>query len=212
MTEPVKLKKPPAKRKALSPKDAQKVESSFLPEQSDLKEAPRYSLDETDYLIELSQLVNLNPSGDMRGSKIAVRMFSFPTGKIVMGIVISELPDSFLVVMPHAIDAIDDGTLKVASISPSAVARMYKTIVGLTCIPEAKFTLPYLTVVKANFEKLSGFFNEERKAQVESLIIQLEEVYREEAKTSRYVKSDNKNLNSTSRFTPPEALSSRVRH
>lgn len=207
MTEPVKLKKP-LKKSVLG------ADSSFLPKKDEVLIAQpdpdivNYTLDETDYLVELSQLINANPSGDMRGSKIAVRMFSFPTGKIVMGIVISEMPDSFLVVMPHAIDALEDGSLKISSLSPSALARMYKTIIGLTCIPEPKFTLPYLTVVKSNFHKLPGFFNDTRQAQVENLVIQLEEGYREEA---REKKPPTKNK-SPSQFSQPEALVSRVRH
>jgi len=211
MDEPVKLEKAPEKRKSLTPEEISGKDSSFLIKTEAEQDSKKYSVDETDYLVELSQLINANPSGEMRGSKIAVRMFSFPTGKIIMGIVVSEMDDSFLVVMPNAIDAQEDGSLKISSISPSALARMYKSIVGLTCIPEPKFTLPYLTVVRSNFHKVPGFFNETRKAQVESLIIQLEEGYKEEALENRR-KAVQKTSHTSSQFTPPEALSSRVRH
>lgn len=127
-----------------------------------------------------------------------------------MGIVISELPDSFLTVLPFSMNAEDNGSLSMRRLAPSATCRLYKTSIGLTSIASPVFTLPYLKELKRNMGELPGFFNELRSAQLDSLIIQLDQTIPD---LFEDIGSYGDKVGaSPGSFTPPEFFDKKMKH
>lgn len=170
-----------------------------------------YSKEELDYCIELKQLVEPSPSGDLRDGYIGIRTFSLITGRVVMAIVVQELVDSYITVLPLSFGTEEDGSLSIKRVSPTALSRIYKTSIGVTSIPQAIFTLPYLKEVKKNIDELPGFFNPLRISQLDSLIIQLNNGSPEIKEPESENFGDAMGARPGS-FTPPEFFEKRLKH
>jgi hypothetical protein len=122
-------------------------------------------------------------------------------------VVISELPDSFIIVLPHALQPEGDGSWSLSPNSASPLFRLFKSVVCGYAMPEVPVLLSYLMVVKDNTDRLPGFFNKDRKAQIDSLILQINEVRETEPELS------GKRLGGTDKsFTPPSYLHTRTKH
>jgi hypothetical protein len=167
-----------------------------------------YTTEELDYLLELSQLIKAFPSGDVKDGLLGIRMFTLITGGMILAIVVSELADSFIVVLPFSFSAEEDGVVMMKRTSSSALCRLYKNTIGVVAVPRSDIHRPYLKVIKRDMKELPGFFNEVRRAQVDSLIIQLSE----EPEAGEDEKSWAETMGARpGSFTPPEFLSKRMK-
>lgn len=200
--------------------DIQEVQTSVAedPAAVESKEEDRpttasfYTVQETDYLTELSQLVNAFPSGDVRDGIVAIRNFSLVTGKILLAIVVSELNDSFIVIHPFTHVTEDSGEVVLTRGSIRPLTRLYKSIIGLISIPIPTVVFPYLKAVKRITDELPGFFNESRKSQIDSLLIQLKPDNAVDIETDEDLSLGDKFGARPGSYTPPEFLERRMKH
>lgn len=190
------------------------VSEEILPAASDAKELIQFDVDsvytteEQDYLGSIAQLCHPYPSGDIKEGRLAIRLWSLSTGKIVVAIVVTEMPDSYITVLPYSMTPEEDMGMTIKRLSPAPVVRIYKNILGIMSVPPLEYTLPYLKIVKRNTTDLPGFFNEIRIAQLDSLIFQLEE----NTESEKEVPIKAHRLASEGTFTPPEFLDLRTKH
>jgi hypothetical protein len=127
----------------------------------------------------ISEMAALNLKGVViRKGVVSVRMFSLGGGKTVVAYLLQETDDGFIVALPVCLNS-NPQTNEVTAefISPTTMLKLFKTGSYLLALPTPTIFYHYLNLTKDRFGSLPGFFNEERKAQVDTVLSQLKITY-----------------------------------
>jgi hypothetical protein len=120
------------------------------------------------FIRDLKSLTNLDTMPEF---EIGDRCYSLLGGRVVFGIQLGELPDSFLVALPATLHSEDGGeTINGKLLTASPVIRLMKNGVAFMTIPEIEHQYHYFKFIQPLEGLLPGYFNETRKALMKEAI------------------------------------------
>lgn len=114
------------------------------------------------------QLIAL-ATGNTLISGVNVRQFSLTSGKSILGFLIKELPDSFLLVLPTSLHS-SGGEISASLVTSPPLCRFLKGNIMMTTIASDLPLLYYLLSVEEHFSLCPGFFTEKRIAKIKVVI------------------------------------------
>jgi hypothetical protein len=121
-------------------------------------------------LPEIKGLIgNQEPTVCIEPDEVGDRCFSLLGGRVIFGLLIGEIEDSFLVALASSLvstDGIIDGKL----LTTSPVIRLFKNGVAFMSIPESEHRVLYYKHILRLTEYLPEFFTPERFAKIEETI------------------------------------------
>lgn len=113
--------------------------------------------------------------------EIGERCYSLLGGRVVFGIQLGELTDSFLVALPSTLHSEDGGeTINGKLLTASPVIRLMKNGVAFVTMPEVEHQYHYFKFIQPLQDILPGYFNEARQTLIKEAI----ELYNGKAGTS----------------------------
>lgn len=123
---------------------------------------------------EIGLLCATGPFVDNEG-RVAVRAFKL-SSETLLGYLIEELPDSFLIVFPAVLSKNEDSEL-VSAVHPlsSPTCRLFKSKVTLMGMPTPTQVLYYLSLTDTRFDELPDYFTIHRKTNVAALIAMIKD-------------------------------------
>lgn len=125
----------------------------------------------------IGEMVALSMKGVIiRKGSVSIRMFSIGGGRTIVCYLLQECDDGFIVALP-AVLGVTDKVVVADFISPTALVKFFKTGTPMMALPTPSIYYHYLRLSKEKFNTLPGFFVEERRKQVDFLIIQLKQNY-----------------------------------
>lgn len=117
-----------------------------------------------------SEIRALTLEGNLvRKDHITVRTFLMANGTTVLALVFSDLKDGFIIGLPAMINSQEE-KIKIKMIASSAIVKLFKHTVAIEMMPEPRNFLYYLMSISPMTDRIPGYFNKERKAQVSLLI------------------------------------------
>ena len=120
------------------------------------------------FIRDMKSLVNLDGIPD---TEVGERCYSLLGGRVIFGIQLAEMIDSFLVALPSTLHSEDGGTTidgKLLTASP--VIRLMKNGVAFVTIPELEHQYHYFKFIKSLMGLLPGYFNETRTSNINESI------------------------------------------
>lgn len=132
---------------------------------------------------------------------IAMRLFNTLSGTTVMGIVIEETDDSFLVALPSRL-LTTDGVFHVEPYLPLPFARFLKyTILNVTPI-FLEFELPYIKyILEVKDDLLPSYFPKWKGDLLEERLVEVTESYKTVTATEDKAAIEEENINGTETST-----------
>lgn len=122
----------------------------------------------------VSEYINLIGDGLLiKKGTISIRMFSVNTGATVVAFIFGETTDSFMVGLPAMLIVTGEG-ISAKMVSPTPIVRMLKNSISMVAMPTQKYLFSYLSVCRNQMDKIPGYFDIERKTQVESLLTMMQ--------------------------------------
>lgn len=118
---------------------------------------------------EVNALVNKNNMAAKEEAKIAPRHFKIDDEHIIC-LLGKELDDSFILLYPLAVQPLPDKTILFSEIAPNTPIRVYKSRITYSCLPAFSDLIAYLHTLQSKFEVDPEFFNQEKQANIKSLI------------------------------------------
>lgn len=119
-----------------------------------------------EFLKDMSSLVTVDP---IPADEIGDRCFSLLGGRVVFGILLAELPDSFLVALASSLVS-DGNTVEGKLLTASPVIRLFKNGVAFMSTPEPEHRYYYYRHINQLRDKMPGFFNPTRVEKIEATI------------------------------------------
>lgn len=104
---------------------------------------------------------------------VNVRQFSLTNGKSILGFLIKELTDSFLVVLPTSLQASDSGDISASLITTPTTCRFMKSHIMMTTVASDLPLLYYLLSVEDHYPACAGFFTEKRITRIAQVVKEL---------------------------------------
>jgi len=150
---------------------------------------------------------------------VNVRQFSLNSGKSILGFLVKELGDSFLVILPTSLHSSPSGEISASLVTSPPVCRFMKNSVMMTTIASDLPLLYYLLSIEDSYKNCPGFFTSARIAKIGQAIKELKAKFG----AVRISSPDNPPLQEALReladlaepessFRPPATLSSRTKH
>ena len=125
----------------------------------------------------IGEMVALSMKGVLiRKASVSIRMFSIGGGRTIVCYLLQESDDGFIVALP-AVLGVSNKVVVADFISPTALVKFFKTGTPMMALPTPSIYYHYLRLSREKFDTLPGFFVEERRKQVDFLIIQLKQNY-----------------------------------
>lgn len=122
--------------------------------------------DSSEFIDHLSRLVDDQAIAE---DDVGDRCFSLLGGKVIFGILLAELPDSFLVALASSL--VSDGKeISGKLLTASPVMRLFKYGIAFMTTPELEHKFYYYRHISQLAWKMPGFFNPERMAEIEKTI------------------------------------------
>lgn len=145
---------------------------TFNPESTEKIPLPEMTNEEKAFI---SEMAALNQKGVIiRKGAVSVRMFSMGGGKTIVAYLLQETDDGFIVALPTClVSNTETGVVTAEFIAPSAMVKLFKTGSYLMALPTPTIFYHYLNLTKDRFSSIPGFFNQERRNQVDALLTQL---------------------------------------
>lgn len=134
-------------------------------ENNDLKEVGTQQTADTT-LSEVESLLNTKP---LASDDVGDRCFSLLGGRVIFGLLVGEVHDSFLVALASTLIS-NDGRIEGKLLTASPVIRLFKNGVAFMSTPELEHRYLYYRHITQLTGSLPEFFNSERMAKIESLV------------------------------------------
>jgi hypothetical protein len=113
------------------------------------------------FIRDLKSLTNLDTMPEF---EVGDRCYSLLGGRVVFGIQLGELLDSFLVALPTTLHSEDGGvTINGKLLTASPVIRLMKSGVAFITIPEFEHQYHFFRFIQPLEDLLPGYFNPARK-------------------------------------------------
>jgi hypothetical protein len=120
------------------------------------------------FIRDLKSLTNLDTMPEF---EVGDRCYSLLGGRVVFGLQLGELPDSFLVALPATLHSEDGGeTINGKLLTASPVIRLMKNGVAFMTIPEVEHQYHYFKFIRPLEELLPGYFNQARSTLMDKAI------------------------------------------
>jgi hypothetical protein len=138
----------------------------------------------------LSQYNMLSTDGFLvRPDSFKVVMMDLVDKSKMLAFKFGELSDAVILGLAGTV-GVDKGGIKIRFLSQIPMIRMQKHQIAITSLPPHNLLLPYLQQSSDRFDSLPGFFNFERKIQVETVIKILKEANEKYPVTIANIKAD----------------------
>lgn len=133
----------------------------------------------------ISEMVALSLTGVVvRKGAVSVRMFSLGGTKTAVAYLLQESTDGYIVALPAVLYSNSAGEVSVDYIAPVPMVKFLKSGTPMIALPTPTMFYHYLKLTRERFGTLPGFFNTERKSQVDALIVQIKETFNVKEKLS----------------------------
>jgi hypothetical protein len=137
-----------------------------------------------------NEIVALSQRGVLiRKGVVSVRMFSLEGNRTVVAFTLQETDDGYIVALPAILSPIGK-EVTAEFISPTPIVKLHKSGIPIMAMPTPNIFFHYLRLSEEKFKSIPGYFNEERKSQITSIMIQISENFNIKTPTVAKAKPD----------------------
>lgn len=126
----------------------------------------------------INEMTALSLTGILiRKGIVSVRMFSLGGGKTIVAYLLQETPDAHIVALPATLMGSGKGDIRAEFISPTPLVKFFKGGTPMMAMPTPTIFYHYLRLSRERFDNVPGYFNVDRKNQVDLLLEQLKQTH-----------------------------------
>lgn len=154
------------------------------------EEDPHLSSEENVFVTEL---MALSAKGlIMKRGTVSLRSFSLQGyGSALIALMLYESDDGYFVGLPAQLSSQEDGSVSATFVTATPIVKIQKHGVALVSLPTQQAFFHYLKSITNNYGMLPGYFTEERRLQISSLISQMAPTFDKPVNVSGQSESDN---------------------